>query len=118
MLRWEKDINGYNGHWMGGYIGFDDDCPLYKVGEDDSGWYYDYLPDADGMDGYDTAEEAMTAAEADYQRWHNFSDDSETEIDSDWLEELATEAEAELQDEGLELWMNSSIFATYRSDWE
>ena len=63
MLRWEKDINGYNGHWMGGYIGFDDDCPLYKVGEDENGWYYEYLPDADGMDGYDTAEEAMAAAE-------------------------------------------------------
>lgn len=48
---------------MGGYIGFDDGCPLYKVGEDDNGWYYEYLPDADGMDGYDTAEEAMAAAE-------------------------------------------------------
>lgn len=63
MLKWEKDINGYNGHWMGGYIGFDDGCPLYKVGEDDNGWYYEYLPDADGMDGYETAEEAMAAAE-------------------------------------------------------
>lgn len=66
MLRWEKDINGYNGHWMGGYIGFDDDCPLYKVGEDDNGWYYEYLPDADGMDGYDTAEEAKAAAEFEF----------------------------------------------------
>ena len=66
MLKWKKDINGYNGHWMGGYIGFDDDCPLYKVGEDDEGWYYEYLPDANGVDGYDTAEEAM-AAEEDYE---------------------------------------------------
>lgn len=64
MLKWEKDINGYNGHWMGGYIGFEDDCPLYKVDKDENGWYYEYLPDADGMDGYDTAEEAMAAAEA------------------------------------------------------
>lgn len=38
MLKWEKDINGYNGNWMGGYIGFDDDCPLYRVGRDDNGW--------------------------------------------------------------------------------
>ena len=67
MLKWKKDINGYNGHWMGGYIGFDDDCPLYKVGEDDEGWYYEYLPDANGVDGYDTAEEAMAAAEEDYE---------------------------------------------------
>lgn len=76
MLKWEKDINGYNGHWMGGYIGFDDDCPLYKVGEDESGWYYEYLPDVDGMDGYDIAEEAMTDAEKDYEA-HNFEIDWE-----------------------------------------
>ena len=66
MLKWEKDINGYNGHWMGGYIGFNDDCPLYRVAEDDSGWYYEYLPDADGMHGYDTYQEAMAAAEFDF----------------------------------------------------
>ena len=75
MLTWHKDINGYNGNWMGGYIGFDDDCPLYKVSEDDSGWYYEYLPDADGMDGYDTAEEAMAAAEFEF---------TSKQIDIDW----------------------------------
>lgn len=78
MLRWEKDINGYNGHWMGGYIGFDDDCPLYKVGEDDNGWYYEYLPDADGMDGYDTAEEAKAAAEFEF---------TANQIEVDWESE-------------------------------
>ena len=78
MLRWEKDINGYTGHWMGGYIGFDDDCPLYKVGEDENGWYYEYLPDADGMDGFDTAEEAMAEAEFEY---------TANQIDLDWEEE-------------------------------
>lgn len=85
---------------------------------DENGWYYEYLPDADGMDGYDTAEEAMAAAEADYQHWNNSPDDSEIEIDSDLLEELANEAEAELQGEGLERWMNSDIYARYRSDWD
>ena len=63
MLRWEKDINGYNGHWMGGYIGFDDDCPLYKVGECDNGWYYDNLVELVAIEGYDTYQEAMAAAE-------------------------------------------------------
>lgn len=63
MLKWEKDINGYNGHWMGGYIGFDDDCPLYRVGENDEGWYYDNLVELVIIEGYDTAEEAMAAAE-------------------------------------------------------
>ena len=67
MLRWEKDINGYNGHWMGGYIGFDDGCPLYRVGRDDNGWYYEFLAAADGFDGYETAEEARAAAEADFK---------------------------------------------------
>lgn len=67
MLRWEKDINGYNGNWMGGYIGFDDDCPLYRVGRDDNGWYYEFLAAADGFDGYESAEEAKAAAEFDYE---------------------------------------------------
>lgn len=70
MLKWEKDINGY--------IGFEDDCPLYKVGEDDNGWYYECLPDADGMDGYDTCQEAMAAAE---------SEVAAKEIEIDWAEE-------------------------------
>jgi hypothetical protein len=86
MLNWKKDINGYNGHWMGGYVGFDDDCPLYKVGEDDNGWYYEYLPDADGMDGYDTAEEAMAAAEFEY---------TSNQIEIEWDAEPLTIEEAE-----------------------
>lgn len=86
MLRWEEDINGYNGHWMGGYIGFDDDYPLYKVGEDESGWYYEYLPDADGMYGYDTAEEAKAAAESEVAA-------KEIEIELDELEPLTLEDE-------------------------
>lgn len=84
MLKWDKDINGYNSHWMGGYIGFDDGCPLYKVGEDDNGWYYEFLPDADGMDGYDTAEEAMAEAEKDHKA-HDFN------VDWDDLEPLTCE---------------------------
>ena len=53
----------------GGYIGFDDDCPLYRVGRDDNGWYYEFLAAADGFDGYETAEEAMEAAEVDYAQY-------------------------------------------------
>lgn len=86
MLTWHKDINGYNGHWMGGYIGFDDDCPLYKVGEDGDGWYYEYLPDGDGMDGYDTYQEAMAAAEFEFAT-------HQIELDLDDLEPLTLEEE-------------------------
>ena len=78
MLKWEKDINGYNGNWMGGYIGFDDDCPLYRVGRDDNGWYYEFLAAADGFDGYETAEEAKAAAEADYKT------DTASILEIDW----------------------------------
>ena len=67
MLKWEEDANGY--------IGFEDDCPLYRVSKDESGWYYEYLPDADGMDGYDTAEEAKAAAECEF---------TAHQIESDW----------------------------------
>ena len=78
MLRWEKDINGYNGNWMGGYIGFDDGCPLYRVGRDDNGWYYEFLAAADGFDGYESAEEAKAAAEADYKA------DTASILEIDW----------------------------------
>ena len=87
MLRWEKDINGYNGNWMGGYIGFDDGCPLYRVGRDDNGWYYEFLAAADGFDGYETAEEARAAAEADFKA----DTDSILEIDWEDLEPLDLE---------------------------
>lgn len=102
----------------GKWLGFDDGVFTYRVAQDDNGWYFEHIHDLDGMDGYDTAEEAKLAAEADYRCRYSFSDDFEMEIDSDLLEELATEAEAELQGEGLEIWMNSNIFTTYRSDWE
>ena len=78
MLRWEKDINGYNGNWMGGYIGFDDGCPLYRVGRDDNGWYYEFLAAADGFDGYESAQEAKAAAEADYKA------DTASILEIDW----------------------------------
>ena len=67
-----------------GFIGFEDDCPLYKVSKDENGWYYEYLPDADGMDGYDTAEEAMAAAEFEVAA-------KEVEIDWEDLEPLDLE---------------------------
>jgi hypothetical protein len=67
MLNWKKDINGYNGNWMGGYVGFEDGRPLYRVGRDDDGWYYEYLLGANGFDGYESVEEAKAAAEADYK---------------------------------------------------
>ena len=58
MLKWYEE--------NGKHLGFDDDTFLYRVAKDESGWYWEYVPDMDGFDGYDTAEEAMADAEKDY----------------------------------------------------
>lgn len=58
MLKWYEENEKY--------LGYDDDTFLYRVAQDESGWYYEYVPDADGMDGYETAEEAMAAADAEF----------------------------------------------------
>ena len=100
MLTWYKDINGYTNRWLGGYIAFDDDCPLYRVGKDAEGWYYVYLPDGDGNGGFTTAEEAMAAAESDNCMSQRYADlppyDGELELLT-----LAEEAWEERKEEGL-----------------
>ena len=57
MLKWYEE-NGER-------LGFDDDTFLYRVAKDENSWYWEYVPDMDGFDGYDTAEEAMADAEKD-----------------------------------------------------
>ena len=74
MLKWYEE--------NGKHLGFDDDTFLYRVAKDESGWYWEYVPDMDGMDGYDTAEEAMADAEADAES-HNFDFDIEDLEDLD-----------------------------------
>ena len=59
MLKWYEE--------NGNHLGFDDDTFLYRVAKDENGWYWEYVPDMDGFDGYDTAEEAMADAEKDCQ---------------------------------------------------
>ena len=61
MLTWYEE--------NGKHLGFDDDTYTYRVAEDENGWYYKHIMTQDGMDGYDTAEEAMAAAEADYAQY-------------------------------------------------
>ena len=57
MLKWYEE--------NGKHLGFDDDTFLYRVAKDENGWYWEYVPDMDGFDGYDTAEKAMADAEKD-----------------------------------------------------
>lgn len=66
MIMWIENINAVNGEKIG-WLGLDDGCPLYKVDKDENGWFYEYLPDGDGMDGYATCEEAKAAADEDWE---------------------------------------------------
>ena len=68
MLKWYEE-NGER-------LGFDDDTFLYRVAKDENSWYWEYVPDMDGFDGYDTAEEAMADAEKDCEA-HDFEADWE-----------------------------------------
>lgn len=61
MLNWYEE--------NGKHLGFDDDTYVYRVAEDENGWYYEHIMTQDGMDGYETAEEAKAAAEADYAQY-------------------------------------------------
>lgn len=63
MLHWKLK----RGKWLGL-----DNAVLYRVDQDENGWYYEAITTQDGMDGYPTAEEAKEAAEADCHFWQNF----------------------------------------------
>ena len=58
MLEWVEMEHG------NGFIGFDDDCPRYRVCEDEDGWYWEDSYGF-GCGGLDTAEQAKAEAEAD-----------------------------------------------------
>lgn len=76
MLKWYEE--------NGKHLGFDDGTYVYRVAEDENGWYYEHIMTQDGFDGYETAEEAMEAAEADFSA-------HQIEIELDDLEPLSLE---------------------------
>lgn len=63
----------------GKHLGFVDGDYLYRVAKDENGWFWEYVPDADGMDGYATAQEAMEAAMQDFLAWHGCEEEEEWE---------------------------------------
>ena len=78
MIEWIAD----NNEWLG-YV---DNELVYKVAQDgteDGWWYFEHLGDKDGMDGYNTAEDAKAEAEADYAE-HN----AEPELTKEDLDEM------------------------------
>lgn len=68
-----------NGTWYG-YMG---ETLLYKVGKEEDGWYYECIKSADGMDGYDTAEEAKADAEQDCKHWYSDKEEADEWTDED-----------------------------------
>lgn len=62
----------------GKHLGFIDGTFLYLVAYEDGSWYWEFVPDMDGFDGYDTAEEAMADAMADADE-HGWLEESEEE---------------------------------------
>ena len=71
----------------GKHLGFIDGTYLYRVAKDENGWYWEFVPDMDGMDGYDTAEEAMADAEAD-ARAHEWEEEEEEGYTLEEIEEI------------------------------
>lgn len=71
MLKWYEE-NGER-------LGFDDDTFLYRVAKDENSWYWEYVPNMEGVDGYDTAEEAMADAEKDCEA-HDFYEEEEESL--------------------------------------
>ena len=59
MLQWYEE--------NGKHLGFGDGYLAYRVYEDEDGWTYEDVVELVGYSGYDTAEEAIQAAEADYE---------------------------------------------------
>lgn len=95
MINWELEKNG---HWLG----FVDGDYLYTVYAEDGGWIYEHAGDMDGMDGYDTAEEAKAAAEKDYAYHESLLDDLELEMTpEEWREILGDILYEERRDMGL-----------------
>ena len=59
----------YELNWIeenGKHLGFEDGALAYRVYEDEDGWAYEDVQELVGVTGYDTAKEAIEAAEADY----------------------------------------------------
>ena len=60
----------YELNWIeenGKHLGFEDGALAYRVYQDEDGWAYEDVQELVVYSGYDTAEEAVQAAEADYE---------------------------------------------------
>ena len=65
----------------GNHLGFIDGTYLYRVAFEDGSWYWEFVPGMEGMNGYDTAEEAKAAAEADAEAYDFYEEEEESLLD-------------------------------------
>lgn len=63
------------------HLGFIDGTYLYQVAFEDGSWYWEFVPSMEGIDGYDTAEEAKAAAEADAEEYNFYEEEEEGLLD-------------------------------------
>lgn len=88
------------------WLGFDD-ALLYRVKKDVNGWYFESVLDLDGMDGYATADDAMDAAETDYDSrnsWFTWEDDDDPILSPEELEEILADRLYHERKDDLGLW--------------
>lgn len=96
MITWVKDNNRY--------LGFDDGTLVYRVFNEGTGfgWEWENIPEWSGMDGYDTAEQAMDAAEADHAEYEAEYEDLDLEMsEAERLEILGDLLYEEAKEAGL-----------------
>lgn len=71
MLNWIEE--------NGKHLGFEDGALAYRVYEDEDGWTYEDVQELVAWEGYETAEEAKQAAEADYEYKEGLKPEGEPE---------------------------------------
>lgn len=69
MLNWVEE--------NGKHLGFEDGALAYRVYEDEDGWTFEDVQELVAWEGYETAEEAKMAAEADYEYKEGLKPESE-----------------------------------------
>ena len=70
----------YELNWIeenGKHLGFEDGALAFRVYQDEDGWAYEDVQELVECGGYDTAEEAIKAAEAEYEYKEGLKPESE-----------------------------------------
>ena len=86
MLNWIEE--------NGKHLGFEDGALAYRVFKDEDGWTFEDVQELVAYSGYDTAEEAKQAAEADYEYKESLKPEGELDVLTDDNEDAYWDMEA------------------------